>query len=90
MFTGWKGRTKQPGSNANSAVPDPFVPAGNTNAPGPAIGVPTTSISNLNANINVTVNSFNPFGQPINPSSEGPSILGKLVRFLQTKGIHLF
>jgi hypothetical protein len=75
MFTGWKG--KKPGSH------DHHYPSGTIS--GPSVG--TIGPSGVPSGFLNTSSTSNVFGAPINPTSEGPPLLGKFVRFLQTKGI---
>jgi hypothetical protein len=95
MFTNWKGR--RPGGHdslssssiaSSASNPSSAFPTSSNNS---TISHPTTSFSSFSPSLShspqFSGSGGGVFGAPINPASEGPPLLGKLIRFLQTKSM---
>lgn len=87
MFTNWKGRRPGGGHQDSlnvSSYPSSAYPSSALSSS--TIAFPSSPfLTNNNTNSPHSTHSGGIFGAPINPASEGPPLLGKLIRFLQTK-----
>lgn len=91
MFTNWKGR--RPGgqdsnTSSSSSYPSSAYPSNTLSSS--SISYPTSPFATSTPQYSPPAGGNTVFGAPINPASEGPPLLGKLVRFLQTKSMPFF